>query len=130
MTAQAQAMTRRDLEAKIVQRYREDEGFRREFTADPAGAFGKYLGMPPAGMPKISVHEETLGTWHIVLPTKPDETSQLSDQDLERVAGGTTPLTATVSLVAVSVGYAVPLVSQAVVLETAVMASQAAAGAW
>jgi hypothetical protein len=90
MTEQAATLTRHDLEAKIVKRCWEDEGFRKEFTADPAGAFVKYLRVPAASLPKIAIHEEMPGSWHIVLPSKPSDPSELSEQDLEKVAGGTT----------------------------------------
>jgi hypothetical protein len=90
MTGQAATLTRHDLEAKIVKRCWEDEGFRKEFTADPAGVFVKHLHVPAASLPKIVVHEETTGSWHIVLPPKPANTGELSEADLENVAGGTT----------------------------------------
>jgi hypothetical protein len=86
--AEAQTLTRHDLEAKIVKHSWEDEGFRAEFVADPAGAFTRYLEIPAAGLPKIVVHEEGAGSWHIVLPARPTNMSELSEQDLERVAGG------------------------------------------
>jgi hypothetical protein len=82
------ALTRHDLEAKIVKRCWEDEKFRRDFTADPAGAFVKYLGASAASLPRISVHHEAAGSWHIVLPAKPANPDELSEADLERVAGG------------------------------------------
>jgi hypothetical protein len=97
MNTEAHRMTRQDLETKIVQRSLEDDGFRNELIADPAGAFGKYLQVPADRLPQIVLHEETAGTWHIVLPAK--TASALSDADLERVAGGGTP---TVSVVVVA----------------------------
>jgi hypothetical protein len=86
-----QAMTRHDLEAKIVKRCWEDEAFRKEFASDPAGAFTKYLDVPAERLPKITVYPEEPGTWHIVLPSKPANTSELSEKELEKVAGGVTP---------------------------------------
>jgi hypothetical protein len=91
-----QALTRHDLEAKIVKRCWEDEGFRKEFTADPAGTFTRYLEVPAASLPKILVHAEEPGSWHIVLPAKPADASELSEEDLEKVAGGATPAVVTV----------------------------------
>jgi hypothetical protein len=81
-------LSRHDLEAKIVKHCWEDEGFRKEFTANPAGAFVKYLEIPAASLPRISVHQEEPGSWHIVLPAKPTNTSELSEDELEKVAGG------------------------------------------
>jgi hypothetical protein len=86
-----QALTRHDLEAKIVKRCWEDEEFRREFTADPVGTAVKHLQVPVASLPKIVVHEEPAGSWHIVLPVKPSDTGELSEDELEKIAGGTTP---------------------------------------
>jgi hypothetical protein len=108
MIEQAQAQfTRHDLEAKIVKRSWEDEAFRKEFTSDPAGAFTKYLDVPAGHLPKITISQEEPGTWHIVLPTKPGDASELSDTDLEKVAGGTAvPPTLIVSAITILVGSA------------------------
>jgi hypothetical protein len=85
-------MTRHDLEAKIVQRSWEDEGFRNEFLADPSGSFSKYLQVPADSLPKIVVHEETSGSWHIVLPQRPLNAVELSEEDLEKAVGGSGPI--------------------------------------
>jgi len=82
-------LTRHELEAKIVQKAWEDEAFRAEFIADPAAAFVKYTGVPAAQLPKIVVHEEAAGQWNIVLPARPSNSGELSDDELEKVAGGT-----------------------------------------
>jgi hypothetical protein len=89
---EASALSRHDLEAKIVKRCWEDEAFRKEFTADPAGAFLKFLQIPAADLPKIVIHEEEPGFWHVVLPAKPEFANELSEEDLERIAGGNTTL--------------------------------------
>jgi hypothetical protein len=107
MTEQAAALTRHDLEAKIVKRCWEDEEFRKEFTADPAGVFVKYLQVPSASMPKIAIHQETPGSWHIVLPAKPPHIDELTEKDLERVAGGTTPTVSPMPITAVYTASAI-----------------------
>ena len=89
--AEEETLNRHDLEAKIVKHSWEDEKFRKEFAANPAATFVKYLKVPAGSLPKIVVHEEEAGTWHIVLPAKPANARELSDADLEKVAGGTTP---------------------------------------
>jgi hypothetical protein len=107
MAEQAPTLTRHDLEAKIVKRCWEDEEFREEFSADPAGAFVRYLELPATSLPKIVVHGEPSGTWHIVLPQKPLNSNELSEQDLERVAAGVLSqvyvVTATASISAVTI---------------------------
>jgi hypothetical protein len=98
MAEAGSTLSRHDLEAKIVKRCWEDEGFRKEFTADPAGAFVKYLQIPAVSLPRITVHQEALGSWHIVLPERTANTKELSEEDLERVAGGVTPTPVVVSV--------------------------------
>jgi hypothetical protein len=88
MENDAKGLTRHDLEAKIVKRCWEDEGFRKEFTADPQDVFVRYFQVPATSLPKISVHQEEPGSWHIVLPAKPANMSELSELELEGVAGG------------------------------------------
>lgn len=84
-------LTRHDLEAKIVKRCWENEEFRKEFVADPAGTFVKYMKLPAGSLPKIYIHQEQPGSWHIVLPAKPVNTAELSEEELEKISGGTTP---------------------------------------
>jgi hypothetical protein len=97
MTEETSTPSRHDLEAKIVKHSWEDEKFRKEFLTDPAATFVKYLKVPKESLPKIVVHEETPGSWHIVLPPQPADIHELSEAELEKVAGGTTPtLVATV----------------------------------
>jgi hypothetical protein len=101
--------TRHDLEAKIVKRSWEDEAFRKEFTADPAGAFVKYLGVSAASLPTIVVHQEAPGSWDIVLPAKPANANELSGEDLEKIAGGsaaTPPVFFTIATAVAALGSA------------------------
>jgi len=105
MTAAAPSLSRHDLEAKIVKRCWENDAFRKEFVSDPAGCFVKYLNSPKAQLPKIVVHEEQAGSWHIVLPAKPAKAGELSDEELEKVAGGTDVVVGTM-IVSAAVGSA------------------------
>ena len=91
MSEQAATLSRHDIEAKIVKRCWEDEAFHQEFAADPVGTAVKYLQVPAANLPNIVVHEEPAGSWHIVLAAKPADAGELSEEDLEKVAGGSTP---------------------------------------
>ena len=103
MTEEISTLSRHDLEAKIVKHSWEDDKFRKEFLIDPAATFVKYLKVPKGSLPKIVVHEETPGSWHIILPPKPADIRELSEAELEKVAGGTTP-TIVASVVASVVG--------------------------
>jgi hypothetical protein len=102
MEEQYRTLTRHDLEAKIVKRCWEDEAFRQEFTADPVAAFVEYLEVSPVSLPKIVVLEEPAGSWHIVLPSRPANADELSERDLEKVAGGVPSLVVIPPLLGVS----------------------------
>ncbi|WP_439594920.1 NHLP leader peptide family RiPP precursor [Falsiroseomonas sp.] len=76
-----------ELPQKIAARAANNPEFRAEFMADPKAAFAKYtdLTLPPEL--EIKVHEQKPGQLHFVLPPVVP-TGKLSDEDLERVAGG------------------------------------------
>ena len=62
-----------------------DPNFRRELLANPTATLEKYSGQPPGT--KVYVHENSASETHFVLaPAIVD--SELSDDDLEKVAGG------------------------------------------
>jgi hypothetical protein len=95
------SVTRKDIEAKIVALAWQDEEFRRRFVADPKGQFEERLGTKLPASLEMTVHEEDENSLHFVIPMKPREKlDELSDEDLEKVSGGTD---VTVSLI-VSVG--------------------------
>ncbi|MGE0043630.1 MAG: NHLP leader peptide family RiPP precursor [Vicinamibacterales bacterium] len=105
-------MTRHDLETLIVKRCWENEAFHQEFVADPAACFVKYLNVPRANVPAITVHDEAPGTWHIVIPAKPTTAGELSDEELEKVAGGTDWFI-TAAVVTAAVGFGVTTIGAA-----------------
>ena len=81
---------RAELERKLIQRSMEDEDFRGRLLADPKAALQEELG---ARLPKeveVRAVEETADTIYLVLPSASTagETRELSDQELESVAGG------------------------------------------
>jgi hypothetical protein len=83
------APTRRDMEADIIARALKDEGFARQLRADPKAVIEREVGKLPEGI-EIKVVEETPDTLYLVLPAHPSPGRQLSDEELERVAGGNT----------------------------------------
>ena len=85
---EAQQLTRRDVEAMIVQRAWTHPEFREEFLADPKAVIEKYSGQKlPAELNVVALAEDDK-TIHFVIPAKPASADELSDQDLEKVAGG------------------------------------------
>ncbi|BAI74514.1 nitrile hydratase (plasmid) [Azospirillum sp. B510] len=96
MTDQTQSapMTRRDLEAKIVARAWSDDDFKAKFLADPKAMFEEHLGTKLPETLVMTAHEETPDTIHFVIPAKPQiDLDELSDEDLEKVAGGVDAIT-------------------------------------
>ena len=87
----SEATGRQEMERRIVQRSIEDDAFRQKLIEDPKGALEQELG---ARLPKelrVMVVEETQDTIYLVLPSTPmagAEGVELSDQQLEEVAGG------------------------------------------
>ena len=81
-------MSRQEMETLIVQRAWKDEAFRAEFLADAKGTIEKYSGQKlPAELNVVALAEDDK-TIHFVIPAKPASADELSDQDLEKVAGG------------------------------------------
>lgn len=76
------------MEALIVQRAWKDDAFRDEFVSDPKGTIEKYSGQKlPADLKVVALAEDDK-TIHFVIPPKPANADELSDEDLEKVAGG------------------------------------------
>ena len=83
--------TRRELEAQVTERAWKDQAFRRALIEDPKGTLQRELGVPLAGGVSLTVLEESPTQRYLVLPPAPNRGDrELSDRDLETVAGGGT----------------------------------------
>ena len=83
---------RAEIERRLVERSLADDAFRRRLLEEPARILEEELGTRlPEGVRVVAV-EETAETIYLVLPsTSPlGEEDELSDQELEAVAGGGT----------------------------------------
>ena len=91
MTEASGGGTRSELERTIVQKSIEDEDFRQRLLDDPKGTGEREMGIRlPEGV-EVRVVEESAQSIYLVLPSASPlvgEDGELSDQDLEEVAGG------------------------------------------
>jgi len=103
---QTQALTRRDMETRLIEKAWKDPVFRKDIVKDPKGMLEMHTGQKLPEQLRIFVHEEDANTLHFSIPSPPSNLNELSDEDLERVAGGT-DLVATGIVLAITAASAV-----------------------
>src|ERR1700749_3689600 len=85
----APSTAKRDLEVALIEKCWKDPDFKKQVLADPKGMLERHLGKTLPVALKVFVHEESAETLHFSLPPSPTNMAELSDEDLEKVAGGT-----------------------------------------
>jgi hypothetical protein len=79
------------MERRLIEKSLQDEDFRQRLIEDPKGAVEEELGRRLPEEVRVVTVEETADTIYLVLPSPPmvgREGVELSDKDLEAVAGG------------------------------------------
>lgn len=85
----SQTVSIEKLEENIVSNARKNTDYRKRLMDDPKGLLESQLGQPLPNNVKVSVLQESPTQVYIVLPyDAPTSGSELSDEDLENVAGG------------------------------------------
>jgi Nitrile hydratase, alpha chain len=101
---EAQAATRRDLETALIEKCWRDPDFKKQVISDPKGMLERHTGQKLPEQIKIFIHEEDANTLHFSIPAAPSNLTELSDDDLERVAGGTELIVGVIAGTAAVVG--------------------------
>jgi hypothetical protein len=81
---------RAEMERRLIQRSLEDEAFRQRLLAEPKAAIEQELGTQLPESIEVRVVEESADTIYLVLPSASPvgQGGELSDQELDAVAGG------------------------------------------
>ena len=84
---------RQEMERRLIEKSVEDESFRQRLIEDPKGVVEQELGTRLPEEVQVRAVEETQDTIYLVLPATPTagrEGVELSDRELESVAGAGT----------------------------------------
>ena len=81
-------MSRGEINDLIAKFATENEDYKKALLANPRKVVSMQLGQEIPDSLKISVIQDTAEHMHMVLPHIPEEGAELSDADLEMVAGG------------------------------------------
>jgi hypothetical protein len=76
------------IEAKIIARAWKDAKFKEQLLSDPKSVLGSYIGKSIPDDVEIKVVEESSKILYLVLPVEPTNESELTEAQLEAIAGG------------------------------------------
>lgn len=92
MSEQTTPRTRKDIEAHIIAQSWKDEAYKKELFSNPQAVIEREFGVQLPDDVSVRVMEENPTNLYFVLPMRPDLSgAELSDEQLEAVAGGSPP---------------------------------------
>ena len=97
--------TREEKLAPLIAKAWTDEAYRKELITNPKGVLQKEFGVELPDSLTIEVLEESPTKLYIVIPSKP--TDELTDEQLEAVAGGACDFAVTLIVGGIKIGGAV-----------------------
>jgi hypothetical protein len=80
------------IETAIIERFRADKGFSESLLADPETTLAAAYNIPKGMLGNVVVVKETPGEWVLVIPSQSATEGELTDDALENVSGGVSPL--------------------------------------
>jgi hypothetical protein len=86
---ETQAPNRRDMETALIEKCWKDPEFKKAVINDPRTLLEQRTGRKLPPNLKIYIHEEDANTLHLTIPPSPTNVTELSEDELESVAGGT-----------------------------------------
>jgi Nitrile hydratase, alpha chain len=80
-------MTRKEIEEKLILKAWQDSSFKQELLSNPKSALEKEGISLPKNI-EVQIVEENVNTYYIIIPSQPSSGEELSEAELEAVAGG------------------------------------------
>ena len=80
--------TWKELEEQLVAKAIKDDNYRQELVSNPRAAVEQQLGYALSPQVQIQVIEHDPETVYLLLPKKEESSAELSDEQLDSVAGG------------------------------------------
>ena len=106
---ETQAPSHGDLETALIEKCWKDPEFKKEVVKDPKGMLERHIGQKLPANLKVFIHEEDANNLHFSLPPAPSNVTELSDDELEKVAGGTEVFISATAVVTLSVLVTAPV---------------------
>ena len=92
MTEQTTQWTRKDIETQLIAKAWKDEAYKQQLLNNSKAVIEQEFGVQLPGEVNVQVLEENPTSLYFVLPMRPDLSgAELSDEQLETVAGGISP---------------------------------------